>query len=69
MYNITTMHLLCRWWENTSKTGVSCGALLTLRAVSEVSAVAQCPWWASIGWVVGFGGTRRTHKPIGFRGD
>ena len=53
--------------NGTSKTGVSCWTRPTLGAVSEVSAVAQRPRGTSVGWVVGFGGTRRTHKPRGFK--
>ena len=53
----------------TSKTGISCGALLTLWAVSEVSAIAQSPRWAGIGRRVGFGGTGGTHKPVTIQAD
>lgn len=50
--------------SSTSQTGISRWAPLTLWVVSEVSAIAQCPWWAGIGWRVRFGGTRGTCKPI-----
>lgn len=52
--------------EGTSKAGISCWTLLTLGSVSEVSAIAHCPWRTGVGWRVGFRGTRGAHKSVKF---
>lgn len=55
--------------NGTSEASVSRWTPLTLGAVGEVGAIAQCPWRAGVGRRVGFGGTGGAHKSVEIRTD